>query len=111
MPSSSLLPSVFPSIRGLSTDSQYDALYLVCCHLLDCELLCYRKYLGLPQWLSGKESACDAGDAGDAVRSLGQEDPLEKEMATQSSIRAWKIPWTEEAGRLQALGSQSVGHH
>ena len=44
------------------------------------------------------------------VRSLGQEDPLEKEMATHSSILAWKIPWTEELGRLQSMGSQRVGH-
>ena len=40
------------------------------------------------------------------VRSLGQEDPLEKEMATHSSILAWKIPWTEKPGRLQSMGSQ-----
>ena len=40
-------------------------------------------------------------------RSLGQEDPLEKEMATHSSILAWRIPWTEELGRLQSTGSQS----
>ena len=44
------------------------------------------------------------------VRSLGQEDPLEKEMATHSSIVAWKIPWTEEPDRLQSMGSQRVGH-
>ena len=44
------------------------------------------------------------------VQSLGQEDPLEKEMATHSSILAWKIPWMEEPGRLQSLGSQRVGH-
>ena len=44
------------------------------------------------------------------VQSLGQEDPLEKEMATHSSILAWKIPWTEEPGRLQSLGLQRVGH-
>ena len=44
------------------------------------------------------------------VRSLGQEDPLEKEMATPSSIHAWKIPWTEEPGGLQSMGSQRVGH-
>ena len=44
------------------------------------------------------------------VRSLGHEDPLEKEMATYSSILAWRIPWTEEAGRLQSVGSQRVGH-
>ena len=40
------------------------------------------------------------------VRSLGWEDPLEKEMATHSSILAWRIPWTEEPGRLQSMGSQ-----
>ena len=44
------------------------------------------------------------------VRSLGQEDPLEKEMATHSSTLAWKIPWMEEHGRLQSMGSQRVGH-
>ena len=44
------------------------------------------------------------------VQSLGQEDPLEKEMATHSSILAWKIPWMEEPGRLQSTGSQRVGH-
>ena len=43
------------------------------------------------------------------VRSLGQEDPLEKEMATHSSTLAWKIPWMEKPGRLQSLGSQRVG--
>ena len=44
------------------------------------------------------------------VRSLSQEDPLEKEMATHSSTLAWKIPWTEEPGRLQSMGLQRVGH-
>ena len=44
------------------------------------------------------------------VLSLGWEDPLEKEMATDSSTLAWKIPWTEERGRLQSTGSQRVGH-
>ena len=43
-------------------------------------------------------------------QSLGQEDPLEKEMATHSNIPAWRIPWTEEPGRLQSMGSQRVGH-
>ena len=42
------------------------------------------------------------------VRSLGWEDPLEKEMAIHSSTVAWKIPWTEESGRLQSMGSQSA---
>ena len=45
------------------------------------------------------------------VQSLGREDPLEKEMATHSSILAWRIPWTEEPGRLQSTGSQRVGHN
>ena len=45
------------------------------------------------------------------VPSLGQEDPLEKEMAIHSNILAWKIPWTEESGRPQSMGSQRVGHN
>ena len=44
------------------------------------------------------------------VRSLGREDPLEKEMATHPSILAWRIPWMEEPGRLQCTGSQRVEH-
>ena len=45
------------------------------------------------------------------VRSLGQEDALEKEMATHSSTLAWKIPWMEETGGLQSMGSQRVGYN
>ena len=45
------------------------------------------------------------------VRSLGREDPLAKEMATQFSIIAWRIPWMEEPGRLQVMGLQRVGHN
>ena len=44
------------------------------------------------------------------VQSLGQEDPLEKGLATLSSMLAWRIPWTEEPGRMPAMGSQRVGH-
>ena len=44
------------------------------------------------------------------VQSLGQEDPLEKEMAAHSSTLAWKTPWMEEPGGLQSMGSQRVGH-
>ena len=44
------------------------------------------------------------------VQSLGQEDPLEKEMATHSSPIAWRIPWTEASGGLQSMGSPRVGH-
>ena len=46
----------------------------------------------------------------DWVRSLGGEDPLEKEIATRSSTIAWKIPWTEEPDRLQSMGPRKVGH-
>ena len=45
------------------------------------------------------------------VPSLGWENPLQKEMATHSSTFAWKIPWTEESGRLQSMGLQRVGHN
>ena len=51
-----------------------------------------------------------ARNAGARVCSLGQEDPLEKEMATHSGTLAWQIPWTEEPGRLQPMGSQRIGH-
>ena len=49
-------------------------------------------------------------NSGDSGLALGQEDPLEKEMVTHSSILAWKIPWTEEPGRLQSTGAQRAGH-
>ena len=54
-----------------------------------------------------KEAACKAGDQ---FQSLDWEDPLEKGMATHSSILAWRIPWTEEPGKLLSMGSQRVGH-
>ena len=54
-------------------------------------------WVRLPRWLSGKESA---------YQSLGGEDPLEKELATRSSILAWEMPWTEEPGMLHSMGSQ-----
>ena len=44
------------------------------------------------------------------VQSLGRENPLEKEVVTHSSILAWRIPWTEESGGLQSMGSQRVGY-
>ena len=49
-------------------------------------------------------------NAGEAGRSLGQKDPLEKEMTTHSSLPAWEIPWTEEPGGPQSVGSQRVRH-
>ena len=64
------------------------------------------RLLALPRWLSGKESACDQETW---VRSLGWEDPLEKGMATLSSVLAWRNPWTEKPGGLQSRGLQRVG--
>ena len=66
---------------------------------------------GLPRWLSGKDSACNAGDAGDMSDPWSQEDPLEERMATHSSILAGKIPWTEESGGLPFMGSHRVRHN
>ena len=66
---------------------------------------------GLPRWLSGKESSFQRKRMLETrVQSLGQEDPLEKEMATHSSILAWRILWTEEPGKLQSIWSQRVRH-
>ena len=62
---------------------------------------------GFPGGSNGKEFA---GNAGDPVRSLGQEDPLGKGMATHSSILAWRIPWTEESGGPQSIESQRDRH-
>ena len=65
---------------------------------------------GLSKWAGGsdgKESTCNAGDSG---LISGSEDPLEKGMATHSSILAWRIPWMEDPGGLQSMGLQRVGH-
>ena len=79
-------------------------------------VMCIYLYLmyGLPRWCwefpggsEGKASACMQETQ---IWSLGWEAPLEKEMATHSSILAWRIPGTEEPGRLQSMGSQRVGH-
>ena len=63
--------------------------------------------LGFPGSSGGKESACNAGDLGSIP---GQENPLEEEMATDSSILAWRIP-SEEPGGLQSMRSQTVRHN
>ena len=64
--------------------------------------------MGLPWWLSDKESICQCRRQ---VRSLGREGPLEKEMATQSHILAWEIPWREEPGGIQSIESQKIRHN
>ena len=65
---------------------------------------------GFPGGSAVKESACNAGDAGD-VGSMSREDPMEEGMAMHSSILACRIPWTEESGGLQSMGLQRVGHN
>ena len=62
---------------------------------------------GFPSAASGKESICQLRRR--RVRSLGREDPLEEDIATHSSILAWRIPWTEEPGGPQPTGLQRVG--
>ena len=63
---------------------------------------------GFPRGLVVKNLPASAQES--QIQSLGQEDPLEEEMATHSSILAWRIPWTEESGELQSIGSQRVRH-
>ena len=60
-----------------------------------------------PDFPGGSDGKASAYNEGDYVRSLGREDPLEKELATHSSTLAWKIPWMEEPGRLQSVGSDT----
>ena len=76
-----------------------------------CVFMCITRWQGLPRWLRGKESTCQYRRCRRLwARPQGWEELLEKEVATRSSVLAWKIPWTEEPGGLQAMGSQSVGH-
>ena len=72
----------------------------------------YGRHNGLPRWCSGKESVCQYGrHRRHRFDPWVRKNPLEEEMATHSSILAWKIPWTEESGELQSMGSQRVGHN
>ena len=66
--------------------------------------------IGLPAGVRGKKPACQCRKHKRGVQSLGREDPLEEEMATHSSILAWRMLWTEEPGRLQSIELHRVGH-
>ena len=75
-------------------------------YALYCEMEYFLPYsLSLLHFPGGSDGIAAAYNEGDPVRSLGREDPLEKDMATHASTLAWKIPWTEEPGRLQSTGS------
>ena len=97
IPSLSSLPPIPPSHS--SSWSQSPRLGSLC------YIAVYTSYFGLPWWLSGKEPMQETW-----IQSPGWEDPLEREMATHSSIPAWKISWTEESGGLQSMGLHRVGH-
>ena len=58
----------------------------------------------------GKTLLANAGDLRDEVLTLGREDPLEEGMATHSSLLTWRIPWTEDPGGLESMGSHRIGH-
>ena len=74
---------------------------------MDVELWLVCIVVGFPGGSDGQESTCNPGDR---IQSLGWGDPLEKGMVTHSSILAWRIPWTQEPGRIQSVGSQRVVH-
>ena len=80
----------------------------ICTWLGVCVCICVCAHVfGFPGGSDGKASSATQETQ---VRSLSREDPLEKEMAAHASALAWKIPWTEEPGGLQSMGSRRVGH-
>ena len=88
-------------VRQVTPGSQY--MIIIVTHFVN-----IGSYKRLPRWLSGKESVCPYKRC--RFDPWGQEDPLEGNMATHSRILPWRIPWTEEPGGLQPMGSQRVGH-
>ena len=87
---------------GVSLPSPYRYTYIWICKYIQI-------YVWLPRWLSGKEHTCQCRRF--KFDPLGQENPLEEEMAMHSSILAWKIPWPEEPSRLQSTELQSIRHY
>ena len=101
------LSAVLPSSTLLRKEQESTFLSHVSASYLSSGILlsrCFGCMKGFPGGSDGKGSACNVGD-------LGWKDPLEKGMDTQSAILAWRIPWTEEPGMLQSLGSRRVGHN
>ena len=121
----STLHSSRPLCEGPSSSSpqsqQAICMYFVfCVYVCVCVLIKRKRLLSWEMWfylvytfqtsLVAQMVKCLSTMRKTQVQSLGREDPLEKEMAIHSSTTAWKIPWTEEPGRLQSMGSQRVGH-
>ena len=98
------LKKAFLSLLAILWNSMFSWRYLSLSPLLFTSLLSS----GLPWWLKKVKRLLTLQET--RVQSLGQEDPLEKEMATHSSTLAWRIPWTEESGGLQSMGWQRVRH-
>ena len=99
-----IIDLVFIFKNGLSFQATFRYKVISSCGLY------WLTWLGLPRWHSGKESALLQKQER-KIWSLGLEDPFEKEMVTYSNILAWKIPWTEDPGRLQFMGSWRTGHN
>ena len=106
---------------GVGSHSLLQGIFLTNPGLQHCRHILYHlSHQGSPVWscvyiqppggASGKELVCQQETQELPVWPLGWEDPLEEERATHSRIRAWRIPWTEEPGRLQSIGLQKVGH-
>ena len=97
---------LFPVLWGV-----YPGVELLGCVVILCKGVCSLRR-GVPRWHSGKRICLPMQEM--RVQSLGQEDPLEEEMATHSRVLSWRIPWTEEPGGLQAphqsLALQRIGH-
>ena len=99
------LKKAFLSLLAILWNSTFSWRYLSFSPLLFTSLLSS----GLSWWLKKVKRLPTLQET--PVQSLGLEDPLKKEMATHSSTLAWRIPWTEESGGLQSMGSQRVGHN
>ena len=100
------------SYNHLITSELKITTHTISCLVFKTNILFLKLYceLGLPDGSDSEEFACNATMQETWVQSLGQEDPQENEMATHSSILGWRIPWTEEPGGLQSMGSQRVRH-
>ena len=93
-----------------STKWKYTSANVKDCKAIPIAILRFRILECVWSFPGGSEVKCLPGMWETWVRSLGREDPLEKEMATRCSTLAWRIPWREEPGGLQSTGSQRVGH-
>ena len=100
-----LTPNPFPQMRAFY--KCWQQLKVCCSGLLTSFSFTESIIIGFPGGSDGKTSACNVETW---VRCLGQEDPLKKDMAAQSSSLAWRNPWTEEPGMLQTTGLQRVRH-